>query len=176
MNAIPEIKLYGAQNCHKTKYYKLLLDETALPYSFLDVEENDDYARELKGLYKSGKLHFPTITIGNKRLRNPTKDSLISWLNLLIPGRMPIVHDQENKRFTLFINGEFAYVAYTLHDGKMYLNHSEVPSNMRGQGIGHVLVNKTFEQLTAEGYKAVAVCPFIKAIARRSTKWSTIIQ
>jgi len=58
----------------------------------------------------------------------------------------------------------------------MALNHSEVPYNLRGQGIGKVLVEKTFEQLTKEGYKAVAICSYIKVVARRSDKWSTIIQ
>lgn len=51
-----------------------------------------------------------------------------------------------------------------------------MPYNLRGQGIGKVLVEKTFEQLTKEGYKAVAVCTYIKAVARRSDKWSKIIQ
>jgi len=39
-----------------------------------------------------------------------------------------------------------------------------------------VLVNKTFEQLTHEGYKAVAVCSYIKAIVSRSEKWNKIIE
>jgi len=176
MNTIPEIKLYGAPDCHKTEYYKQLLDETALPYSFLDVVNNDEFAKELIGLYNSGKLNFPTITIGNKKLRNPSKESLISWLNLLTPGRLDLVHDKENNRFTLEINGGLAVVEYAVHNGKMYLNHSEVPTQLRGQGIGKELVNKTFEKLTAEGYRAVAVCPFIKAVARRSSKWNTVIQ
>ena len=73
------------------------------------------------------------------------------------------------------INGENAKVEYTLRDGQMFLVHSEVPFNLRGQGIGKILVEKTFEQLTQEGFQAVAVCSYIKAIARRSEKWKSII-
>jgi len=87
-----------------------------------------------------------------------------------------IEHDKENKRFTLDINGEIAKVDYTLKNDKMYLVHSEVPYHLRGKGFGKVLVEKTFEQLTKEGYKAVAVCSYIKAVARRSEKWSIIIE
>lgn len=176
MNNIPEIKLYGTSSCHKCQYYKSLLDELSLPYEFRDVQKNEEHAMELKGLYSSGKLNFPTITIGSKKLRNPDKETLIHWLNLLIPDRLPLVHDKDNSRFTLLLNGDLAIVEYSLHKGKMYLNHSEVPIHLRGRGIGKVLVNKTFEQLTAEGYLAVAVCPFIKAIARRNPKWNVIIQ
>ncbi|WP_347374733.1 GNAT family N-acetyltransferase [Aequorivita sp. Q41] len=88
---------------------------------------------------------------------------------------MEITHDKENNSFKLNINGEIAKVTYTLRDGKMYLNHSEVPSNLRGKGLGKILVEKTFEKLTEEGYKAVAVCSYVKAVASRSSKWKTRI-
>ena len=173
---VPKIKLYGADGCHKTHYYQLILDKTGLPYEFLDVEANKDDAEELRGLYSNRKLNFPTITIGKKKLRNPYKEDIEKWLNKLIPSRLDIVHEKENKRFTLDINGELAKVEYSIRDGKMYLNHSEVPYNLRGQGIGRVLVEKTFEQLTKEGYTAVAICSYIKAVAKRSERWKTTIK
>ena len=98
------------------------------------------------------------------------------WLDKLIPNRLDVIHDKENQRFTLDINGELAKVDYSLRDNLMYLNHSEVPYNLRGRGIGKVLVAKTFEKLTAEKYKAVAVCSYIRAIKNRSDRWNTIIQ
>jgi arsenate reductase-like glutaredoxin family protein len=84
IESIPTIKLYGASGCHKTQYYKLLLDDLGLPYDFLDVEQDEGHAEELRGLYENRKLNFPTITIGNKKLRNPYKEELIKWLNKLI--------------------------------------------------------------------------------------------
>jgi predicted GNAT family acetyltransferase len=176
METIPKIKLFGADGCHKTHYYQLMLDKTGLPYEFLDVEANEDHAEELRGLYTNQKLNFPTITIGKKKLRNPYKEGIEKWLNKLIPSRLDIVHDKENRRFTLDINGESAKVDYSLGGGKIHLTHSEVPYNLRGQGIGKVLVEKTFEQLTKEGFKAVAVCSYIRAVAKRSEHWNTSIQ
>lgn len=175
MEDIPIIKLYGAAGCHKTIFYKSLLDETGLPYIFLDVEANTDYAKELRALYENRKLNFPTITIGKKKLRNPSEEELQTWLNKLIPDRLPIIHDKENHRFTMDINGALGVVTYDLRDGKMYLIHSEIPYNLRGLGIGKVLVIKTFEQLKSEGYEAVAVCSWVKAIAKRSKKWREVI-
>jgi predicted GNAT family acetyltransferase len=58
----------------------------------------------------------------------------------------------------------------------MYLVHSEVPYQLRGRGIGKELVLKTFEKLTEEGYKAVAICTYIKAIKNRDPKWKEIIE
>jgi len=172
---IPKIKLYGADGCHKTNYYKLVLNEIGLPYVFLDVEANEEHAKELRSLYENGKLNFPTITIGKKKLRNPYKEDIIKWMNKFIPSRLNILHDKEKQRFTLDVNGELAKVEYQIKDEKMYLVHSEVPYNLRGQGIGKVLVEKTFEKLTEEGYEGVAVCSFIKAVKNRSPHWKEII-
>ncbi len=90
MDTIPTIKLYGATGCHKSNYYKLLLDKTGLDYQFLDVENNESYAEELRGLYETRRLNFPTITIGKKKLRNPYKEELEKWLDKLIPSRKTI--------------------------------------------------------------------------------------
>lgn len=88
---------------------------------------------------------------------------------------MEIVHDKDNKQFTMEVKGEEAKVEYELKDGKMYLVYSEVPHALRGQGIGKQLVEKTFEKLSNEGYQAVAVCGYVKSVAQRSDKWSSII-
>ncbi|WP_111684390.1 glutaredoxin family protein [Winogradskyella tangerina] len=78
-----KIKLFGAARCHKTQYYQQFLDDQNLDYSFLDVELNDDYAEELRNLYENRKLNFPTITIGKKKLRNPSDKELLKWLKKL---------------------------------------------------------------------------------------------
>lgn len=81
---IPEVKLYGTVRCHKTKYYQKLLESWNVEFVFLDVEKNENFAMELRGLYDSGKLNFPTITIGTKKLRNPKKEELEKWLTKTI--------------------------------------------------------------------------------------------
>ncbi|WP_417371824.1 N-acetyltransferase, partial [Gelidibacter japonicus] len=161
---VPKIKLYGADGCHKTHYYQLVLNKIGLPYEFLDVEANEAHAKELRSLYTNGKLNFPTITIGKKKLRNPYKEDILKWMHKLIPSMLEIKHNTDAHKYALDINGEEAKVEYIVKDdGKLYLVHSEVPYNLRGKGIGKELVLKTFEKLTEEGHKAVAVCSYIKA-------------
>ncbi|MFI1745245.1 glutaredoxin family protein [Thalassobellus sediminis] len=78
------IKLYGTDRCHKTKYYKAFLEAKKVEYQFFDVEGNKKSAEELRNLYETKELHFPTITIGEKRLRNPSEKDLNKWLGKLI--------------------------------------------------------------------------------------------
>ncbi len=75
-----EVKLYGAERCHKTQYYKTFLEARHINYVLLDVEINARYAEELRDLYTNRKLNFPTITIGGKKLRNPSVNELEKWL------------------------------------------------------------------------------------------------
>lgn len=77
------IKLYGTERCHKTKCYQDFFKQENLKYTFLDVEENAAFADELRGLYANRKLNFPTITIRDKKLRNPLDKDLIKWIEKL---------------------------------------------------------------------------------------------
>ncbi|MDN3665982.1 glutaredoxin family protein [Algibacter miyuki] len=78
-----DIILYGAQRCHKTQYYQLFLEEKKRGFTFLDVEENNSASEDLRNLYKNRKLNFPTITIGKKKLRNPSNIELNKWIEKL---------------------------------------------------------------------------------------------
>lgn len=88
---------------------------------------------------------------------------------------MEVQHQSDKNRFTMNMEGGQAKVEYKMRDGTMYLVYSEVPPELRGQGMGKQLVEKTFKKLTEEGYKAVAVCSYVKSVARNSEKWNSII-
>lgn len=77
------IKLFGHKDCHKTQAYQRYLKEKGVQFVFLDVHEDDAAASELRSLYTTGKLNFPTILIGTKKLRNPKFDELDKWLESL---------------------------------------------------------------------------------------------
>lgn len=88
-----------------------------------------------------------------------------------------LIHDKVDQRFILILDNNIeAYVSYKLKSNEMDLVYSFVPSELRGQGIGKKLVEETFELLTEEGFKAKAVCSYIKEVALSSSKWKTIIK
>lgn len=78
-----EITLYGANRCHKTQHYMRFFEAHGFLYTFLDVEQNEDYAEQLRNLYTHRKLNFPTITINSKKLRNPSDADLLKWIQKL---------------------------------------------------------------------------------------------
>lgn len=74
------IKIYGASRCHKSRFYLDYFKSKKLDVTFLDVEQDKNAAKELRSLYTSGKLNFPTILLGDKKLRNPRTIELEKWL------------------------------------------------------------------------------------------------
>lgn len=77
---LSKVILYGTESCHKTQYYKKFLEGFNVKYQFFDVVSNDAHAEQLRLLYKNRKLNFPTITVGEKKLRNPSDKDLKKWI------------------------------------------------------------------------------------------------
>ena len=77
------IKMYGTEKCHKTNYYKIFLETRNVGYAFLDIRQNEANAEEQRNLYENKKLNFPTITIDNKKLRNPSDKDLQKCIDTL---------------------------------------------------------------------------------------------
>lgn len=78
-----EITLYGADRCHKTQHYIRFFQDRNIEFVFLDVEKDEKHAVALRSLYTNGKLNFPTITLDAKKLRNPSDNELVKWMDKL---------------------------------------------------------------------------------------------
>lgn len=135
------------------------------------VEEHQNYYSR----NKSERYCSAVITPKLAKLRTMHADKLKYRNTNNYTEAMEVQHDKEKQQFTMEVDGEIAKIDYKMRDGIMHLVYSEVPFNIRGQGIGKVLVEKTFEKLTDEGYKAIAVCGYIKSVASKSKKWNAII-
>lgn len=169
------ITIYGTARCHKSQFYIRYFEQLGIPFVFLDVEEDEVYERELRSLYDSGKLNFPTIIIKDKKLRNPTVSDLEEWLikkEIMIRTELnKLNHKIEKRQFHLDLDGGLGIVRYEKKENSYFLIHAEVPYEMRGNGYGKILVEKTFDYIAEEGSKAVAICPYIKVVAGRNPKW-----
>jgi len=75
-----------------------------------------------------------------------------------------ITHNIKDQQFIMKVDGHTAYIAYNIHNGKKYLVHTRVPLALRGQGIGKILVKKTFAYLQEQGIQATPVCSYIRSI------------
>jgi uncharacterized protein len=73
-----------------------------------------------------------------------------------------IVNNRAQHRFELTMEGHLA-AAYYRTDGEVVtFEHTEVPKELGGKGVGSKLVQGALDQVRAEGLKVIAECPFVK--------------
>jgi predicted GNAT family acetyltransferase len=66
-------------------------------------------------------------------------------------------------RFELVIEGHLAAAYYKRAGNVITFEHTEVPVELGGKGVGSRLVQGALDQVRTQGQKVVAECPFVKA-------------
>ncbi len=63
-----------------------------------------------------------------------------------------------------------------LGDSKIIVDHTGVPEALRKTGAGLALAERMVADMRAEGWGVIALCPFVKAQARRHPEWADVIE
>lgn len=73
-----------------------------------------------------------------------------------------ISNNAAQHRFELEVDGHIAAAYYERTGDVITFEHTEVPAELGGKGIGSKLVKGALDQVRADGLKVVAQCPFVK--------------
>jgi predicted GNAT family acetyltransferase len=78
-------------------------------------------------------------------------------------------------RYVLDIDGVEAELTYSiLSPSHIIADHTGVPDALRGTGAGKRLVERLVSDARAEGVKITALCPFVRAQAKRHPEWADV--
>ena len=79
-----------------------------------------------------------------------------------------VQHRPADHRFVAHVDGGEAVLAYQpLSGGTLDLQHTEVPEQARGEGVGDALVRAAITYARQEGVRLVPTCPYVAAWVRR---------
>lgn len=84
-----------------------------------------------------------------------------------------IDNELENK-FEFHFGDYVAKVEYKKKDDKIYLTHTEVPSELEGKGFASALAKAVLEEVSRLNITLVVVCPFIAAYIDRHPEWQIL--
>ena len=59
-------------------------------------------------------------------------------------------------------------------DTMMIIDHTAVPDEMRGLGVGRALVTKGVKDARSNGVKIIPLCPFAKGLFDRTPDWADV--
>lgn len=91
---------------------------------------------------------------------------------------MVIQHREDGNEGVFFLenNGEeLAEMTYTLEDGKMVIEHTEVDESLRGKNIGFQLVEQGVEYARQEKLKILPLCVYAKAVIERTKDFRDVL-
>ena len=74
-----------------------------------------------------------------------------------------VSNNGEKNRFELEVEGHLAAAYYERNGNVITFEHTEVPAELGGKGVGSSLVRGALDQVRAERLEVVAQCPFVKA-------------
>ncbi len=86
-----------------------------------------------------------------------------------------LYHNEEKHQYELPIDDHLAKLEYKQKENKIYLIHTEVPSELEGQGIGSKLVGAVLEDIEKRDLKIVPWCPFVIHYLKEHPKWQPLL-
>lgn len=74
-----------------------------------------------------------------------------------------VTDNQADSQLELLVDGHTARIEYHLEPGRLVLDHTVVPDELGGRGLGGVLVRAALRRAEDEGLDLVPVCPFARS-------------
>jgi predicted GNAT family acetyltransferase len=87
-----------------------------------------------------------------------------------------VANNRTHHRYELAVDGHIAAAYYGAADGVITFEHTEVPPELGGKGIGSKLIKGALDQVRAEGLKVVAQCPFVKAYIAKHPEYADLLK
>ena len=76
---------------------------------------------------------------------------------------MRIEHEEDRSRFVARVEGGEAELAYVKSERVLDLDHTFVPVESRGKGVGQALAAHAFDYAREHDYLIEPTCPFVRA-------------
>ena len=80
-----------------------------------------------------------------------------------------------NGRFEIERDGHTAYLEYSLAGKVLQLIHSEVPPQLRGQGLASELAKSALDWARENGVKVDVICPSVAAYIEKHPEYRDLV-
>ncbi len=86
-----------------------------------------------------------------------------------------IIHKESAKRFETSIDGHVGYISYQERDDKLVYDHTIVPQELGGRGIGSALVKYALNYARDNGKKVVPQCSFVVSYIEKHPEYQDLL-
>jgi uncharacterized protein len=82
-----------------------------------------------------------------------------------------LIDNAARNRYEMSSGNATAFIEYEIRSDAIVLEHTEVPAEMSGQGIGSALVRSVLEDVRRRGLKVVPNCTFVQKYLQRHPEY-----
>jgi uncharacterized protein len=86
-----------------------------------------------------------------------------------------VVNNRSAKRFETEVSGHLAFLEYDLDGNTLTLVHTEVPTELEGQGLGGKIVRAALDDARSRGLKVIPKCPFARHYIERHQEYAGLV-
>jgi predicted GNAT family acetyltransferase len=86
-----------------------------------------------------------------------------------------IVNNEAVHNFEFVVDGHRSFIDYKVKDDKIYLVHTEVPTELEGRGVAAAMVKKAFEYIEQADLKLVPLCSYVQSYLKSHPEWDRIL-
>ena len=87
-----------------------------------------------------------------------------------------VINNKAHRRFELELEGHLATEHYKLEGNVITFEHTDVPKELDGRGVGSILVQGALDQVRASGLKLIPQCPFVKAWIEKNPEYRDLMK
>lgn len=91
------------------------------------------------------------------------------------PDQIEVKHNPEEKRFEVRIDQYLAKAEYILTKQKIIFTHTEVPSDLEGNGIGAALAKTGLRYAEDNELAVMPLCPFFASYIRKHPEYKKLL-
>jgi hypothetical protein len=84
-------------------------------------------------------------------------------------------NNSSQQQFEVHEDGELAVLQYRIHEGRIWLMHTEVPKKLEGKGIASTLARYGLDWARENHMKAKVVCPFVAVFLKRHPEYQDVV-
>lgn len=86
-----------------------------------------------------------------------------------------ITHNQAANRFETTIEGHTGFISYQDQGDRIVYDHTIVPSELGGKGVGSALVKHALDYARNEGKKVVPTCSFVASYINKHAEYQDLL-
>ena len=91
------------------------------------------------------------------------------------PKTIEVQNNTQDNQYEVKINGHLAKIEYILRKNRITFTHTEVPSELEGQGIASKMAHFALDDAQAKGYSVNPLCPFVKGYIERHPEYQSLV-